>query len=72
MFTYQLVAKEIDEIFSLVTMARTTAYEAMTHSNGANDHMCETKLQDLKARSKELQKLLSTLDTKIEYIKNQS
>ncbi len=71
-FSYQMVTKEINEILELTSLMKTAAYEAGLHSASGNEPMCETKLADLKARAKEVSKLMTQLDHKIEYIKHQS
>lgn len=72
MFTYQMVAKELNEILDVASLAKTAAYETMIHASTANDAMCETKMEDLKLRIREVNKMLTLLDSKIEHIKNQS
>lgn len=72
MFTYQMVAKELNEILDQATLLKTAAYEAGLHAMKSNDSMCETKLEDIKARSRDVAKLLLQLDNQIEYIRNQS
>jgi hypothetical protein len=67
-----MVTKEINEIFEHTTLAKTAAYEAGLHSGAGNEQLCEAKIADLKARMKEIQRMMTQLDHKIEYIKNQS
>lgn len=71
MFSYQMVSKEINEIFDIVSVSKSAAYEAMIHSQSGNDSMCEVKMKDLDTRIKEVMKQLTQLRTKIDYMKSQ-
>ena len=72
MFTYQMVAKEINEIMDQASLAKSAAYEALVHAQTPNDPMCETKLADLEARNLEVTKLLKQLKSKMDYMRNQT
>ncbi len=67
-----MVAKEIEELLTQATYAKTAAYEAMIHASSANDAMCQAKMSDLESFSKGLEKKLSDLRNKIEYLKSHS
>lgn len=69
MFSYNMVAKEIEGLFEAAGFAKTAAFETMTHANNMNEDMCAHKLKDLEAFSKQLQQRITDLRNKIEYIK---
>lgn len=70
-FSYQMVTKEINEILEITGLMKTAAYEAGLHSMNGREELCQTKLEDFKARSKEVNKLITALNNKIEYLGHQ-
>lgn len=71
-FSYQMVTKELNEILEITGLMKTAAYEAGLHSLNGNEELCKTKIGDFKARAKEVSKLMTALDNKIEYLGHQS
>lgn len=69
MFSYSMVAKEIEMLFEQAGFTKTAAFEAMMHANNMNEDMCAHKIKDLEAFTKQLQQKITDLKNKIEYIK---
>ena len=71
MFTYHQVSKEINQLFDQATMAKSAAWDALTHAGKSNEEMCAFKMADLEGNIKEMSKILKELKAKIEFLKNQ-
>ena len=69
MFSYSMVAKEIEQVFEQTTFAKTAAYEALTLAQKGNDEMCSYKMRDLQAFVKNTQTRIKELEAKIEFLK---
>lgn len=67
-----MVSKEINEIFDIISLARTASYEAMLHSQSNKEDLCTTKMGDVEVQVKKLNQKLKDLKHKIEFLKIQS
>lgn len=66
-----MVSKEINEIFDIISLARSASYEAMIHSQANKDELCATKMGDVEKQVKEVNRKLKELQHKIEFLKDQ-
>jgi hypothetical protein len=71
MFTYHQIAKEINQLFDQASMAKSAAWDALTHAGKSNEEMCAFKMSDLEGNIKELSKLMKEVKAKIEFLKTQ-
>jgi hypothetical protein len=71
MFAYQMVSKEINELFDIMTLARSASYEAMLHASANKDELCKTKMGDLEQQLREASRKMKELQQKMEFLKDQ-